>query len=102
MYSRICLPDIVTVNVFLEQSHRCCEIQIRRKRKMPVTLQKLERTFLFNGAKLPDPNPEFSVEQVRDMYVNTYPELATAAIEGPTPVSGAMQYVFTRAVGAKG
>ena len=69
---------------------------------MAVTLQKLERTFLFNGAKLPDPNPEFSVAQVRDMYVNTYPELATAAIEGPTPVSGAMQYVFTRAVGAKG
>jgi PRTRC genetic system protein C len=36
------------------------------------------------------------------MYVNTYPELATAAVEGPTAVNGAMQYVFTRAVGAKG
>jgi len=69
---------------------------------MAVTVQKLERIFLFNGAKLPDPNPEFSVEQVRDMYVNAYPELATAAIEGPTPVNGTMQYVFTRAVGAKG
>lgn len=69
---------------------------------MAVTVEKLERTFLFNGAKLPDVNPEFSVEQVRDMYVNTYPELATAAIEGPTPVNGFMQYVFTRAVGAKG
>jgi PRTRC genetic system protein C len=62
---------------------------------MVVTVQRLERTFLFNGAKLPAPNPEFSVEQVRDMFVNTYPELATAAIEGPTPVSGAMQYVFS-------
>ena len=69
---------------------------------MPITVQKLDRTFLFNGAKLPDPNPEFSVEQVHDMYVNTYPELATAAFEGPTPVNGAMQYVFTPAVGAKG
>lgn len=69
---------------------------------MAVKIQKLERVFLFNGAKLPDPNPEFSVEQVRDMYVNTYPELATAAVEGPTPASGAMQYVFSRAVGAKG
>jgi PRTRC genetic system protein C len=29
------------------------------------------------------------------MYVNTYPELATAAIEGPAPVNGTMQYVFT-------
>ncbi len=69
---------------------------------MAVTVEKLERTFLFNGAKLPDPNPAFTVEQVRDMYVNTYPELATAAIDGPTLVNGAMQYVFTRAVGAKG
>ena len=69
---------------------------------MTVKVEKLERIFLFNGAKLPDPNPEFSIEQVRGMYVNTYPELATAAIEGPTPVNSAMQYVFTRAVGAKG
>jgi PRTRC genetic system protein C len=69
---------------------------------MTVKAEKLERTFLFNGAKLPDPNPEFTVEQVRDMYVNAYPELATAAVEGPTPVNGELQYVFTRAVGAKG
>jgi PRTRC genetic system protein C len=67
-----------------------------------VKVEKLERVFMFNGAKLPDPNAEFSVEQVRDMYVNAYPELATAAIEGPTPVRGTMQYVFTHAVGAKG
>jgi len=44
----------------------------------------------------------FTVEQVRDTYVNTYPELATAAIEGPSPVNGAMEYTFTRAIGAKG
>ena len=42
------------------------------------------------------------MEQVRDMYVNTYPELATAAVEGPTPVNGAMEYKFVRAIGAKG
>jgi len=69
---------------------------------MTVKIEKLERVFLFNGSKLPDVNPEFSVEQVRDMYVNTYPELATAVVEGPTPMNGTMQYVFTRAVGAKG
>jgi PRTRC genetic system protein C len=49
---------------------------------MTVKIEKLERVFLFNGSKLPDVNPEFSVEQVRDVYVNTYPELATAAVEG--------------------
>lgn len=69
---------------------------------MPIQIQKLERVFLFNGVKLPDPNPAFTVEQVRDMYVNTYPELATAAVEGPSPLNGTMQYTFTRAVGAKG
>ena len=51
---------------------------------MAVTIERLERLFVFNGVKLPDPNPDFTVEQVRDMYVNTYPELATAAVEGPS------------------
>jgi PRTRC genetic system protein C len=69
---------------------------------MPVHVAKLERVFVFNGTKLPDPNPAFTVEQVRDMYVNTYPDLATAVVEGPSPVNGIMQYTFTRAVGAKG
>jgi PRTRC genetic system protein C len=69
---------------------------------MAMTIERLERLFVFNGVKLPDPNPDFTVERVRDMYVNTYPELATAAVEGPTPVNGAMQYTFVRAIGAKG
>ena len=69
---------------------------------MAIAIARLERVFLFNGVKLPDPNPDFTVEQVRDIYVNTYPELATASVEGPSPVDGAMQYKFTRAIGAKG
>jgi PRTRC genetic system protein C len=69
---------------------------------MAMTIERLERLFVFNGVKLPDPNPDFTVEQVRDMYVNTYPELATAAVEGPTPMNGAMEYTFVRAIGAKG
>lgn len=67
-----------------------------------IKVEPLSRVFVFNGAKLPDPNPSLTVEQVRDVYVNTYPELATAAVEGPSPVNGTMQYTFTRAVGAKG
>jgi PRTRC genetic system protein C len=62
----------------------------------------LDRVFIFGGMKLPDPGPDLSVEQVRDMYVATHPELATAAVEGPSPVNGAMQYTFTRSVGTKG
>ena len=67
-----------------------------------VIVEALTRVFVYNGVKLPDPGPTLSVEEVRDMYIATYPELATAAVEGPSPVAGNMQYTFTRAVGAKG
>jgi hypothetical protein len=46
-------------------------ISNNKESEMAVRVEKLERVFVFNGAKLPDPNPEFSVEQVRHMYVNT-------------------------------
>lgn len=67
-----------------------------------VKVEALTRVFIYNGVKLPDPGQNLTVEQVRDMYVATYPELATAAVEGPSPVSGTMQYTFTREVGVKG
>jgi PRTRC genetic system protein C len=67
-----------------------------------IETKVLERRFTYNGTRLPDPNPAFTVEQVRDTYVNCYPELATAGIEGPSPADGAMEYTFTRSVGAKG
>jgi PRTRC genetic system protein C len=44
---------------------------------------RLLREFAYNGIKLPDPNPEMSLEQVREVYSPAYPELTTAAIEGP-------------------
>jgi len=52
---------------------------------MAVGIENLERIFLFNGVKLPDPNPDFAVEQVRGMYVNTYPELATPLLKVQPP-----------------
>jgi PRTRC genetic system protein C len=69
---------------------------------MTVKIETLSRSFVYNGVRLPDPGPTLTVEQVRDMYVATYPELATAAVEGPSPVAGTMQYEFKRAVGVKG
>ena len=67
-----------------------------------VKVEQLERSFTYNGLRLPDPDPSLTIEQVRDMYVSSYPELATAAVEGPSPVGGRMEYKFTRAVGVKG
>ena len=65
-------------------------------------VQALPRIFSYNGITLPDPNPDFTPEQVREMYVTTYPELATAAVEGPKVTDRGIEYTLTRAVGAKG
>jgi PRTRC genetic system protein C len=67
-----------------------------------VKVESLERSFSYLGTRLPDPDGSMTVEQVRDVYVNTYPELATAAVEGPSTANGRLEYTFTRAVGAKG
>lgn len=67
-----------------------------------IKVAPLEREFIYNGVKLPDPGSELTVEQVRDLYVPTYAELATAAVQGPTPVGRKMQYTFVREVGTKG
>jgi len=67
-----------------------------------IRVESLERSFSYLGTRFPDPDPSMTVEQVRDVYVNSYPELATAAVEGPSPANGRLEYTFTRALGAKG
>ena len=69
---------------------------------MPVEVSKLEREFVFDGHRLPDPNPNLSVEQVREIYIPAHPEITTAKVTGPEPVDGKMRYTFTRAIGSKG
>lgn len=69
---------------------------------MPVTVEKLERQFVFDGNILPDPDPNMSVEQVRDMYIPAHPEITTATVTGPEPIDGKMRYTFVRAIGHKG
>jgi PRTRC genetic system protein C len=62
----------------------------------------MTRVFVFGGAKLPDPNPEMTVEEVRAFYAAQYPELATAAVNGPEAVRDRLRYTFERAMGSKG
>ncbi len=69
---------------------------------MAVEVSKLEREFVIDGRRLPDPNPNMSVEQVREMYIPAHPEITTATVTGPEPVDGKMRYTFTRAIGHKG
>ncbi len=62
----------------------------------------MKREFFFAGLKLPDPNRDMSLEDVRGALALQYPEIATAAISGPEPVGDTMKYTFERAIGSKG
>ncbi len=64
--------------------------------------ETLIREFRYNGARLTDPSPAFSLHQVRDFYGNTYPEIVNAEIEGPEVIGNRNVYTFRRAVGTKG
>lgn len=69
---------------------------------MAVTTAKLTRSFSYNGVTLPDPGEGLTVEQVRDIYSASYPEIVSAAIEGPTQKGGKLIYEFRKSVGTKG
>jgi PRTRC genetic system protein C len=47
--------------------------------KTEVLLQE----FFYNSVRIPDPAPEMTVEQVRDLLTPNYPEIATASVAGP-------------------
>ncbi|HWW69675.1 MAG TPA: PRTRC system protein C [Duganella sp.] len=67
-----------------------------------MKIQELIREFKYNSVKLPDPNPAFTLVQVRDFFANVYPEIISADIEGPEQVGDKQVYSFRRAVGTKG
>lgn len=69
---------------------------------MALTVTKMTRVFQFNGIRLPDPNPEMSVDNVKALYSAQYPELTTAVVNGPEAVGDKMRYTFDRAIGSKG
>ncbi len=60
------------------------------------------REFSYLGIRLPDPNPQLSADEVKTLFSAQYPELATAAINGPEAVGGKLRYEFLRALGSKG
>jgi PRTRC genetic system protein C len=64
--------------------------------------EALMREFHYNGIRIPDPGPELSVEQVRDLLTPQFPEVATASVSGPEATGSVMRYTFSRAIGTKG
>jgi PRTRC genetic system protein C len=78
-----------------------------RSEKRRITMSSLKaealvREFHYNGIRIPDPGPELSVEQVRDLLSPNYPEIATASLSGPEATGTALRYTFSRAIGTKG
>lgn len=67
-----------------------------------MEVENLIREFRYNGVALPDPGPQHTLEQVRDFYATMYPEITSAAIEGPENIGAKTIYTFRRAVGTKG
>ena len=68
-----------------------------------MKVEALKREFRYNGGLcLPDPNPNLTVAEVINLYATTYPEITTAAIEGPEVIGNRLVYRLTRAIGAKG
>jgi PRTRC genetic system protein C len=73
--------------------------------KMATTTLKassLPREFVFNGSRIPDPDPQMSIDQVRDLLTPSYPEIATATVTGPEDMGTSLRYSFSRAIGSKG
>lgn len=69
---------------------------------MAIESKALPRAFKYNSVDLKDPGIQFSVTDVRDIYSATYPEIVSAAVEGPEQKNGELVYTFRKAVGTKG
>ena len=79
-----------------------CTKQRRRTNNVAIKVERMTRDFVFNNIHLPDPNPELPIEKVREIHAMTYPEISTAAVEGPEILGNRLRYTFSRAVGTKG
>jgi PRTRC genetic system protein C len=69
---------------------------------MAIQVEEAVREFHYNGTYLGDPGKGMSVNQVRDLYSATFPELTSAVVEGPTRKGNRLIYEFRRAAGTKG
>jgi len=69
---------------------------------MALNITSLKRVFIHGKIKLADPNTSLSPDDVMSFYANTYPELTTSSVHGPTIVGDKAEYSFKTTVGTKG
>ena len=69
---------------------------------MSLTPVAVQRVFIYNGRTLPDPDPSFTPEQVKQFYSAIHADLTNAAVEGGTFEGNTQTFEFKRGVGTKG
>ena len=73
---------------------------------MALEITGIKRVFTFKKGTatitLDDPNPSDSPEMVMGFYANTYPELTTATVHGPSITHDTALYEFKTTIGTKG
>lgn len=73
---------------------------------MPIEVTAFKRAFKFKKdgkiIDLPEPNPEFTAEEVMQFYSTNHPELTTSTIDGPKIENDRAVYEFKTTVGTKG
>lgn len=62
----------------------------------------LPRVFVHGAARLADPDPNLSPDEVRLSYAPHYPDLHTATVKGPSYEGGERVFTFARGIGVKG
>lgn len=64
--------------------------------------RKFEVELAGKNIVLEDPNPSASVDTVRRIYSDIYPELVSATVVGPNTTPECIKYVFSPKAGTKG
>lgn len=67
-----------------------------------MAIQNLQRNFKLKDQILPDPNPNFTEDEVRQFYADEYPELTNASIKAPEYQEDKVIYEFESNLGSKG
>jgi PRTRC genetic system protein C len=61
----------------------------------------MARVFVYDGREFPDPDPNLSVDEVKAMVTDFFPELSNAEVKEATKDENTI-YEFIRRVGTKG
>lgn len=67
-----------------------------------MKISTVSRVFYLDNLTLPDPDPSWDPEKVKDFYADAYPELTQAEVEGPKHTPEGDIYTFKTVYGTKG